>query len=657
MNPFQNIAAQDKSGLRQENGGATSISSATTTSSREGDSVFRRMLWNRYSTSLHFFGGSLFPTTTTATTPLYNSPHYADTSTFNNSYQRDSRECYDYDIRSAIKSSFCSDSLSCPRPTDQLLKLIRRRRGVSVSNNVPTPAEANGLNASNSRTTDTRDDSWNSVRYHIVSRPTDCRYVCYSSNLSTPLHAACLYRAPHDVILMLLTAWPAATLQQDSEGWTPLHVHILYNNNTNDNDDTTGTSNLYATSATSSLIRLGGAAAASQHSKFVGSALHLACRHNVSLSILAELLQVCPGQVLIPNEAGGLCANILWKTTMKERQRSCRRRNEQIDGVNNGQTLETNEWHRIEHESNIDLLIRLNLFLGAYLQAPILLEQAQRILPNQPIFTLHDMVRFHFECATQANYVRLFLHIYSSSVSDIEGISQILPIHVAASYAVDDTKLLLIPSDNSDRMAICEEDNEIRNMESSSVNGQQQFVWPPQMPTSANSSIAARQRDRFADRFSATHIFKQIQDPLITILNAFPSGAYTKGGDRNERIPLHVALADGKRKWRTGIAALAAAAPETVEWKDVKTQLYPFQLAAVSENDFDVTTCNHGHESKRKNKDRERSNKNAFIIEVAKLETIFCLLLGCPHVISATSVRRKDRTKNQVKLEQNQCLS
>lgn len=633
MNPFQSIDDLDAPGTHNEN----VSSSDNDSSSGVGESVFRRILWHHYSNSLHFFGGSLFPNTTTATTPLYNSPHY--------SCQKDSRESLDYEMRSAMKASYCLDSLSCPRPTDQLLKLIRRRRGASLATNTSSRTESHGLNSyQNNPTNENRDDSWNSVRYHIVSRPADCRYVCYSSNLSTPLHAACLYRAPDDVILMLLTAWPAATLQQDSEGWTPLHVHILYNHNNHDLYEATGASSIYCTSATSSLIRLGGATAASQHSKFVGSALHLACRHHVSLSILAELLQVCPSQVFTPNEAGGLPANILWKTTMKERRRSYHRHMELV-GTNDERTAEANEFSRIEYESNIDLLIRLNLFLGAFLRAPILLEQARRIMPHWPLFSLHDVVRFHFECATQADYVGFFIHMYSSSVSDVQRVSRKLPIHIAASYYVD-KEALVNPFHTHERTNVGGvDDNNSRTLTSYDVQRQYQFSWPPGIPT-ASSRTEAQQRERFTERFPPIinrvppelpyhHFAHQIPDPLITILNAFPLGAYKEGGDaKTRRIPLHVALAEGKRTWRTGIAALVAAAPETVEWKDGRTLLYPFQLAAVSENDNNVITNSQGLAMK---KNKHRDNRS---YELAKLETIFCLLIDCPHLISDTSAKR-----------------
>ena len=90
-------------------------------------------------------------------------------------------------------------------------------------------------------------------------------------NNATSLHLACLYRAPKDLVEMILDFNPNSLLCQDSEGWTPIHVVLLYGN-----DEETAIM----------LIRRGGKEAVSIQSPIVGSPLHLAFRHGCSANII-----------------------------------------------------------------------------------------------------------------------------------------------------------------------------------------------------------------------------------------------------------------------------------------------------------------------------------------------------------------------------------
>jgi hypothetical protein len=242
--------------------------------------------------------------------------------------------------------------LKSNRPTEELFQLIRQR-------------------------------SWESARYRILSRPVDARYV--SPNQSTPLHAACLYRAPHDVIVALIRVWPVALLAQDAEGWIPLHVHLLY----------AGASQ---PDTAVEMIRAGGRPAASAHSPWLGAALHVACRHGAaSAEILAELLRVAPEQVRVPNGSGCHPADLLWKSAHKRRL--------------------------LHPEARADdLMGQLHLLLTAF---------KDNSTENH---TLHDVVSFHFKCADQSDFVSFFLERNPQAAREVDPTTGQLPLHVAASF-------------------------------------------------------------------------------------------------------------------------------------------------------------------------------------------------------------------------------
>jgi ankyrin repeat protein len=96
---------------------------------------------------------------------------------------------------------------------------------------------------------------------------------------------------------MLLDANPSALFTQDSEGWTPIHLVLLYGG-----DEDTALL----------LIRRGGAPAAAVKSPFVGSPLHLACRHGASIAIIEELLKANLSMATTANDNGTKPAEVVW---------------------------------------------------------------------------------------------------------------------------------------------------------------------------------------------------------------------------------------------------------------------------------------------------------------------------------------------------------
>jgi hypothetical protein len=206
---------------------------------------------------------------------------------------------------------------------------------------------------------------WAAARQRILTHPWDAQFQLDSGNCSTPLHLALLYRAPHEMVTLLLSANPAALHTQDLEGWTPLHVNILYGGE----------------ERTTILLIRRGRRAASIHSRFVGSPLHLACRHGSSAEILKELLKVAPEQVRVSSEAGLTPATLLYKSHIR---------------YNSLEDLEKTKC----------LISKLNLLMAA--------EEARESLEDLELEkpSLERVICFQFNHADGTDYVRLFLEAY-----------------------------------------------------------------------------------------------------------------------------------------------------------------------------------------------------------------------------------------------------
>jgi hypothetical protein len=65
-----------------------------------------------------------------------------------------------------------------------------------------------------------RDRDWEGARQRAVTHPWDARYQTESN--STALHLVCVYRAPCNVVQMVLDAFSQCHHGDDGEGWTPL---------------------------------------------------------------------------------------------------------------------------------------------------------------------------------------------------------------------------------------------------------------------------------------------------------------------------------------------------------------------------------------------------------------------------------------------------
>ena len=368
---------------------------------------------------------------------------------------------------------------------------------------------------------------WKTVRSRLLllsPSSTGANGCVVHHNLSTPLHMACLYRAPHDIIRLLVHGFPQALFVQDTQGWTPLHVNLLYGT-----DETT----------TLFLIRAGGPTAAGLTCKLVGSPLHLACRHGSSETVLQALLKERPDMVACSTAGGLLPANLLSKSFYRlSKQQRHYNTSSSTSGTSSAATA--------VQDGEKKLVRQLDMFLRAFQQSTRRTHSSLdcSCLVDRP--HVRDMVAFQIGCATQTNYLQLSQRHYpAQTAADLRDYQMgPLPLHVAAQY-----------------------------------------------PAAAQQSSL------------------QQLDPLQWLLQAHSAAAAVPDAWQQGRLALHTAISVGKRHWATGVEALLAAEPAACQERDPVTGLRPFQLAAVTL----LATQQGGSEAE-------------------SVDTIFRLLLACPHV-------------------------
>jgi hypothetical protein len=368
---------------------------------------------------------------------------------------------------------------------------------------------------------DIQQKNWDAARERLRTCPIDAQFRP-KNNRKTPLHVALMNRAPSDVIDMLLEAHPNALFAQDAEGWTPLHVSILYNGRRD--DDTTR-----------KIIQLGARTGGCLHSRYVGSPLHLACRHSCSNQVLIELLRVSPNQVRVRNEAGMTPANLLWKSFVRHKS--------------------------LEEPSDAQVLLdQLCLLLVA--------NNGSHTLDRHVIPSFGQAVEFQQRFADETDFVRLLMRFHPRIIQDPFE----FPLHRAAAY---------YPT--------------YRSLLSASVPG-----------------IAATEDP-------LKHVLDRLTDKNLSVASA--------SVDKFGRLPIHYAIATGKRTWRLGqLDTLIRLHPDGLHRRDPLTGLYPFQLAAMeAEEALPIESSAPTH--------HECIPNNVIIA----LETVFQLLRASPQVIHLAS--------------------
>jgi ankyrin repeat protein len=366
---------------------------------------------------------------------------------------------------------------------------------------------------------------WPAVQYHLHLFPADANSRTVSHNLATPLHLACILRAPHEIITLLVRLYPQALLHQDTQGWTPLHVNLLYGTDVE---------------TTLFLIHSGGAQPACVQSKFVGAPLHLACRHWSSARALRALLVQSPDVVTLKTLSGGYPANLLFRSHLRVSRSII------MSGVHatSAAAAVAAEAHDREFVRQLDMFL-----IASQGKKPLFVSET---CPSRP--HLRDVIVFQNEFAMETNYLLMAMKLYTKSAATemVDDMSGSLPLHVALRYPV-------------------------RAMPQQ---------WPHNVPLPL--------------------------EPLKSLIQMCPKQFVVacKRTDSSGRLALHIALDQGRRGWREGIEDLVVSAPESL-WKyDPVTGLLPFQLAAAA------TSAEHTKGSSA---------------ETKTTETIFLLLLACPH--------------------------
>jgi hypothetical protein len=417
------------------------------------------------------------------------------------------------------------------------------------------------------------DRRWNEARVRILTYPWDAHYKSpkpgiatsggtrtnHGEKSSTPLHLVCLYRAPVDVVELLLDANPSALISQDAEGWTPIHLVLLYG----------GDEEIALL-----LIRRGGAPAASLPSPYVGTPLHLACRHGSCTKIVEFLLSASPSLAWTPNETGTKPAAYVWnhfarnpanERIMKEFQNMAQwnistsstsatsdAKDSFIDGRDD---IENVPAARTSSNTVWDLLDRMTLLVQAAKK-----EIASRDHSCGGTGTtyylssslVYDMMSYHSVLGDLSQILALLVRIFPSQAEYCDPLTDNLPLHVAAST-----------------------------------------------PPGSNRCKAGWIR-----QYSPRIIDPCKLDVIEILVRSHPSAAARV--NKNQDWPLHLALTKGRRTWNTGISVLVEAESDMLLLQDTATRLYPFQLAAA----FPVGN------------------------ETEALGTVLELLLACPHAIN-----------------------
>jgi ankyrin repeat protein len=258
-----------------------------------------------------------------------------------------------------------------------------------------------------------RSRDWQAVHCHLRLCPADANSRIVDHNLATPLHLACIFRAPHDIITSLVQLYPQALLHQDTEGWLPLHVNLLYGTD----EETT----LF-------LIHAGGAQTSCVQSKFVGAPLHLACRHGSSARVLWALLAQRPDVVTLRTDSGGYPSNLLFRSFLRVSQSTI------MSGIHT-----TSEAAAAAAEAHDRGFVRqLDIFLIAShgKNPPPLAKTTSTRNRERP--HLRDVIVFQNKFAMETNYLLMAMKLYphTAATDMVDDVPGPFPLHVAALYPV-----------------------------------------------------------------------------------------------------------------------------------------------------------------------------------------------------------------------------
>ena len=366
---------------------------------------------------------------------------------------------------------------------------------------------------------------WDRAKIRTLMYPWDAHF-CNSKSENeemgrTPMHLVCLYRAPIDVVEILLDANPSALFVQDSEGWTPIHLVLLYGGEQD---------------VALLLIKRGGPNAVSLLSPIAGSPLHIACRHPTPMRVLEELIEANLDMATTPNDNGCKPAEVVWhQFTKNPRKKLLVKRKT----MHKNTALSSSPHAATDHSCSSldDVLLRFSLLLQAVKKKKLehfkKLSSATKTTTtsscngSSPMLIMHELLSHQDELGDLTGFMKDFIQFFPEHIQIKNQHGNFL-LHIAASLQ------------------------------------QPQSAAPPS-----------------STRYNLKSDYDCSEDSVSILVRLYPIAARyrNKFGD----LPLHLALRRGDRKWISGgISSLVDAYPGALCVRDRKTKLYPFQLAATT---------------------------------------------------------------------------
>lgn len=397
---------------------------------------------------------------------------------------------------------------------------------------------------------------WLGVLKRILSHPAEAASMGMQGR--TPLHVACDHDAPAVVVEALLAAYPEASGMVGTSNMNPLHITC---------------SSQHASVHVVRVLLQGGLGGESSMRDVDGDTpLHAACRCDAPIEVLSELIKENPGAVCERDYEGLTPLLRLWVRYFVILGYHV------IDAVN-GPTDLTGElgeaWDKTElllraafHRSlevEEQVISRAKVGAGAYAggaivkkneSAAIASAAGSESIKNDVVFrAVHAAAAV--DCPRPVVKIATIVHPDQLEESDEGGL---LPLMIAASAPIFKVHDL---SDEGYQL--------------------EDFIHGD------NTSHT------YSDEEQDSGGLSSLQPSVIEILlGASPRAASVP--DSDGRLPLHLAIASNK-KWTEGINDIIKAYPDAVMFRDKKTNLYPFMLAAANKAPdlntiFEILRCN-----------------------------------------------------------------
>ncbi len=239
---------------------------------------------------------------------------------------------------------------------------------------------------------------WDRARLRMMTHPPDAHYRSKEMFSPTPLHLACLYQAPPDLIELLIDANPDALLLQDHDGLTPLHLAM---SRRGDQDRIL------------LLIHRGGKPPTLLQSHRIGTPLHLACSYKLPLATLEALVQVNRDLATVPNKAGFLPAEVVWIYFLRTNNRLW---NAVIVPKRNG------------NENSVDHSVIIKDLIDGI---KILLKAAMATHDHYETLNLHDFVSNFYILGELSPFLDFLLCLYPEQAATLDRKGN-YPLHLAA---------------------------------------------------------------------------------------------------------------------------------------------------------------------------------------------------------------------------------